>query len=254
MQKYIRQIQLVVLGTLTVLLTITSASSAVFATSSFQSKSNNYGVNEVFFGAGGDLDDCSSHYCAQSAVGETTIGNTKSSHYKAQGGFNTHRDPTLEFSVNGGTTNLGYLSTTNATMTTATFSVETYLASGYIVQAYGSPPIDDAPGNHVMNALTTPTASSLDTEQFGMNLAANTSPLTVGAAPVQVPTNDGFGAATANYDQPNKYLYNSGDTIASSSSSSGITDYTISYLFNIGPLTPDGQYTLTQTLVATSTF
>lgn len=251
MQKHIRKIQIIVSGVLTLLLLVTN-SSAVFAA---QSHSANYAVNEVFFGAGGDLNDCSTNYCAKTTVGESTIGDTKSATYQAQGGFNTFRTPSLTFIVNGGSTNLGYLSTGSATMTTATFSVKSYLSSGYIVQVYGGQPTDTLPGHHPLANLSSPTTSSAGTEQFGMNLTANTSPSTIGAAPIQVPgTTFSFGQVSSNYGQTNKYTFNNGDTIAYSNSSSGETDYTISYLFNISPVTPDGQYVLNQTLVATGTF
>lgn len=106
-----------------------------------------------------------------------------------------------------------------------------------------------------MSSLATQTASSAGTEQFGINLTANTSPATVGATPVQVP--DGtfsFGFANTNYDDPNLYRYNNGDTIAQSNSSSGTTNYTISYLVNISTITRAGTYNFTHSVNVVSTF
>jgi len=90
---------------------------------------------------------------------------------------------------------------------------------------------------------------------LGMNLAANTSPTTFGAVPVQIPDSTfSFGVATSNYNTANQYMYVNGDTIASSPKSSGETDYTISYILNITNITPGGTYTMNQAIVATSTF
>jgi hypothetical protein len=229
-----------------------------------ESSSSNYQVNEVFFGSGGALNDCSASYCAKEAIGETAVGTTKSSSYQAHAGFNTYRQPYLQFIVNGGTTNVGVLSTGTTTATTATFSVKAYLSSGYSVVTVGVPPTYNT---YNMHALSTPTASALGTEQFGMNLVQNSCPgtfigctTTLGANPNQNPSSTySFGQAatssyTPSYNTPNEYAYVNGSTIAFSNSSSGETDYTISYIYNISNTTPGGYYTFNDTLVATATF
>jgi hypothetical protein len=63
-----------VVATLLCLLTPLS----VFAS---QSHSTNYQVNEIFFGGGGALNDCSTHYCAKESIGETAVGTTSSTNY-----------------------------------------------------------------------------------------------------------------------------------------------------------------------------
>jgi hypothetical protein len=106
-----------------------------------------------------------------------------------------------------------------------------------------------------MQGMATTAASSAGTEQFGINLRANTSPATFGAEPVQVP--DGtfsFGTVASGYSTVNQYRYVKGETIASSGRSSGETDYTISYIMNISSVTPGGTYTMDHNLVATATF
>jgi hypothetical protein len=217
-----------------------------------QSASTTYQVNEVFIGNGGELHACSATYCAKQSAGETGVGNTKSTTYQAQAGFNTNREPFLEFIVNGTNTDIGVLSTGSTTTTTATFSVKNYLSSGYSVVTVSSPPKNNT---YTMNALSSPTASSAGSEQFGMNLVANTSPVTFGANPSQNPSATfSFGAAAAGYNTPNFYKYVAGDTIASSTKSSGETDFTISYIYNISNLTPGGQYTFNDVLVASATF
>jgi hypothetical protein len=103
--------------------------------------------------------------------------------------------------------------------------------------------------------MSTATTSSPGTEQFGINVVANTTPISQGANPVQIPSSTfSFGLAAPGYDTPNNYKYNNGDTIAQSPKSTGETDYTISYLANISGVTPAGHYVMNQSLVATATF
>lgn len=220
-----------------------------------QSQSTNYQVNEVFFGTGGELESCSTMYCSRQSAGEMGVGNTSSTNYSAQGGFNTDRDPFIAFIVTGGTTDLGVLTTASAATATATFSVKTYMSSGYVVQTVSDPPTNTLPNSPMLNALATPTASSPGTEQFGINLVANTSPTSFGANPIQVPDNTfSFGTVASGYNTANLFKYVKGDTIAQSTRSTGETDYTISYLYNISNVTPAGEYRLVHDLVATATY
>ncbi len=224
-----------------------------------QSSSSHYQVNEVYFGAGGDLNDCSSHYCAKESAGELNVGNTKSTNYQAQGGFDTDRAPYIAFTVSSSSVDLGVLTMGAAATTTATFSVKSYLASGYIVQIASNPPVSNGASPHTLTGLTSSTASSPGTEQFGMNLVANTTgcgaPANFGAAAVQVPDSTfSFGAAATGYNTCGLFKYVKGDTIASSAKSSGETDYTASYIYNISNVTPDGQYSYNGVFVATATY
>src|SRR5688572_27866443 len=96
---------------------------AVFAA---ESSSNNWSVDRVFFGAGGELNACSDDYCAKQSAGEIAAGHTAGSVFRANAGFNVEREPYLAFSVAGGPTDLGYLSTAATAYTTGTFAVKTY--------------------------------------------------------------------------------------------------------------------------------
>jgi len=220
--------------------------------SAAQSSSSNYQVNEVFFGSGGELHACSTNYCSKQSAGETAVGNTSSPNYQAQAGFNTNREPYIEFTVSNTTVNLGTLPSTTTRTATATFTVKAYLSHGYSVINASDPPKNDT---YTMQALTTPTASSVGTEQFGINLVANTSPTTFGADPQYIPDNTfSFGQATADYSSPNLYKYVKGDTVAQSTSSSSDTTFTVSYIFNISNVTPGGAYSMNHVLVATATY
>lgn len=220
-----------------------------------QSSSTNYQVNEVFFGTGGELNACSSNYCSKQSAGEMTAGNTASTNYQAQGGFNTDREPYLEFIVTNTNTDLGVLSVGSTARTTATFSVKTYLAGGYVVTTESDPPQSPYPIPHYFATPSTPAAPAVGTEQFGINLVANTVPTAFGANPQQYPDNTfSFGTVANGYNTANLFKYVKGDTVARSTKSTGETNYTVSYIYNISNVTPEGTYSFNHVLVATSTY
>ncbi len=214
--------------------------------------STNYEIQEDTFTSGGTVQSSSPNYTERDASGSVGVGNGRGNAYQAQSGYVTTNDPTLSFIVNTTSVPLGSLSTSSTGTGTATFSVKDYVSSGYIVTIAGNTPTS---GGHSLTNLATPTASSAGTEQFGINLVANTSPTTFGANPVQIPTNSfSFGAAATNYNTPNLYKYVSGDTIAHSVEQTGQTDYTISFIANIAALTPGGTYTTDLNLVVVGTY
>lgn len=235
--------------------------------SAVQSSSAHYGVDETFFGSGGELNACSTSYCAKQSAGETAVGNSGSANYQIQAGNNTARDNSLEMIVNGTNTDVGQLTTTATKTTTATFSVKSYLATGYVVYTSSPGPKNTS---HILSLLGSPTGSTTGTEQFGINLVANTCPANttpsgfdghggcsggLGADPQEVPdTSFSFGHAAAGYDTADSFKYTDNSVIAYSDRSSGETDYTISYLFNVSAVTPGGNYSMHQSLVATSSF
>ncbi|MDB5185105.1 MAG: exported protein of unknown function [Candidatus Saccharibacteria bacterium] len=233
---------------LTVLLVFAMPASAAGDTSS----STNYQVTETFFGSGGELQACSSQYCSKQSAGELSVGNTSSGNYQAQAGFNTNREPYIEFTVDTSSIDLGEIRPGVTKTATATFSIKTYLANGYTVTTVSDPPTN---GAHALTPIAVPSASSAGTEQFGINLAANTAPATFGAVPAQdADPTFSFGIATTDYSTANLYKYHKGDVIAQSNQSTSYTHYTISYLFNISNVTPGGAYSMNHDLVATSTF
>jgi hypothetical protein len=217
-----------------------------------QASSSNYQVSEVFLGSGGSLNACSTSYCTKESAGELTVGNTSSANYQAQTGFNSNRDPFIQMLVSNTNTNLGVLRTNSTATATSTFSVETYLAHGYQVVNASPPPSN---GTHTMSTPSSPTTSQLGSEQFGINLVANTAPASFGANPTYSPNNTfSFGIVDSSYSTPNYYMYSQGSTVALSTASTSYTNYTISYIFNISTLTPSGNYNFNHVLVATSTY
>jgi hypothetical protein len=256
MRQYKNVVKMLVLG---VVIALSSGGVA----HAVQSSSSHYGVDETFFGSGGELNACSTNYCSKQTAGETVVGSSNSANFGIQGG-NSDRDNSLEMLVTGANLNLGQLTTTSTKVAESHFSVKSYLASGYAVRTVSPGP---KYSSHVLQLLTTGAGSSTGTEQFGINLVANSCPANtspsgpgacsggLGTDPQEVPdTSFSFGHAAPGYDTADTYKYNNGDTIAYSNSSSGETDYTISYLMNISAITPAGTYTMNHVLVATSTF
>lgn len=224
-----------------------------------ESSSNSWSVDRVFFGAGGELNACSDNYCAKQTAGEIAAGHIAGNAFRANAGFNVEREPYIAFSVAGAPTDLGYLSEAATAFTYGTFAVKTYLSSGYVVQVASDPPTNVADPTYQIDPLATPTAPSPGTEQFGINLVRNEagcgSPITVGQNPVQVPDSTfSFGEVTPDYDTCGLFMYAKGDVVAYSDRSSGETDFTVSFIYNIDPLTADGTYEYSGIFVATSTY
>lgn len=114
--------------------------------------SSSYGVDEVFMGAGGANDMSSATYRGRASLGDTAVGNSASGSYQAYSGFTTNADPYIEMDVTTSSTDLGYLSTTATSSATTTFTVRTYLASGYNVVNGSDPPTNTSGGA----AISTP--------------------------------------------------------------------------------------------------
>ncbi len=211
-----------------------------------------YSTKEYYFGTGGDTNLTSTQYSARTATGALGIGDTSGTTNKSATGTITPQDEYIEFVVTGSTVSLGQQTTSTTTRGTATFYVKAYVAQGYVVRNASAPL---SIPSHTMAAPSSPVASAVGTEQFGINLVANTSPATFGANPTQVPDSTfSFGTAATGYDTANVYKYVNGDIIAQATKSSGETDYTISYILNISSVTQAGSYSMNHNLVATGTY
>lgn len=242
---------------LTLILLLVAQGNNVYAVcaNGIQSCSNSYSTDQTFFGSGGELNACSAGgtgYCSKQTAGELAIGNTAGTAYQAYAGFNTTDVPFLEFVVTAANINLGVLNTGTTATANGTFSVRAWQSGGYTVVTTSNPPKN---GSYTMVALASPTASAAGTEQFGINLVANTSPATFGAAPQQLPDSTfSFGTAEPGYNTANLYKYVKNDIIARATKSTSVTTYTVSYIFNINSKTPGGTYTFNHILVATGTY
>ena len=104
-------------------------------------------------------------------------------------------------------------------------------------------------GNNIINANSTLAPSKPGSQQFGINLRANSNP-SVGADPI----GPGLGQPIGSYNIPNYFLFNSQDVIAESSNPDNFRLYTVSYLVNVDSSQPPGIYVSTLTYVGSGTF
>ena len=220
------------------------------------SSSSSYKVNESSFGSGGDVNVNSASYNARGSAGSLGVGESSSANTVAFAGNINPSDEYLEMVVNATTVNLGTLSNVATSSGSGTFYVRTYLNSGYTVQTISDPPTNE--GGFAMAAKSVLGAPIIGTEEFGINLVANTAPL-VGSNPYKQPdntTNYATGIAATGYDTPNSFKYAKNDIIARSGSGRawGQTDFTISYVINISGITRSGVYVMAHTLVVITTF
>jgi hypothetical protein len=224
-----------------------------------QYASPHYQSNEVFFGSGGDNNQSSANYNASVSAGSLGVGNYASTNYKVYSGFLSPGEPFLELGIDTAEVNMGAVDPATTQTGAATFHVRAYVDSGYTVQTLSQPPSYTSGSNtHILATMAILGSSAPGTEQFGINLVHNTSPASVGSDPSPQP--DGTfatGTAAPGYDTANQYKYVVGDTIAgtpSGSSGWGLTIYTISYIANASIITPAGNYSMVQDLVAIATY
>ena len=94
-----------------------------------------------------------------------------------------------------------------------------------------------------------PSPSLSGASQFGINLRANNNPA-IGADVI----GPGVGQVTANYDTPNRFTYQEGDTLAAAAIASDNQTYTVTYLTNISKAQPVGVYATTLTYICLANF
>ncbi len=197
--------------------------------------SNNYNIwIDTFSGGGGDLS--SSNYQIDSSISFEQGATSASANFSEIAAFSAIDDePTVGFSIQSVTLNFGELSPSGTAYDTHTFSAYTNAQEGYTIKVYGDP-LNNV--NHTLAGIGSTSAQSQSgAEQFGINLVANTVPIS-GANP-----SGGIGQSSANYDTSNYFAYASGDIIAQAASYSYQTDFTTTVIVNISEETPAGAYT-----------
>ncbi len=136
---------------------------------------------------------------------------------------------------------------------TYTLTAATNGTSGYSISYLPAATLTS--GANTITALTSPTASTLNTEQFGINLAANTAAGSHTASNFGAAPSGGSGTASSNYTTSNLFKLNAaGETIATATSPSLTTTYTVSTIANITNTTEAGAYTTTFTYNIVSTY
>ncbi|HXR49602.1 MAG TPA: hypothetical protein VN778_01070 [Verrucomicrobiae bacterium] len=140
----------------------------------------------------------------------------------------------------------GELSSSSARSGSSQMLVATNAGNGYNITVDGTTMTS---GVNVIGALTANDVSRPGTDQFGMNLRANSTPA-VGINP----TGPGTGVPVANYNQPNFYQFNPGDTLVSNPTTDNYREFTASYIVNVPKGQASGIYVSTLTYIALATF
>jgi hypothetical protein len=155
----------------------------------------------------------------------------------------------------GGSVSFGTFSSSTPTSATSTMIASTNGVSGYTVTVNGGTltcascsgtPTIAAMGTQTANG--SPTASSVGTAQFGLNLRDNATPN------VGVDKSGGSGAYGTNYGTADSYRFLTADSVATASGATDATLYTVSYVVNIPGSQAAGAYTATMTYICTATF
>lgn len=238
---------LVAVGLMMVVFAVATANTAIATTS----KSPNFEASEAEFGAGAALETCSGQYCAQATIGgmgdESGSANFTASFSQPS---QDDTEPMLEVLVEPGKANLGKLDTDRTATRTMRLYVRSYLAGGYTVQVTGDPPRYE---EYSLATPVEPLASIQGTEQFALNVTANTTP-EVGENPTFMPDEATDSIVSPKYATPNMFAYASGDVLARTVSESSQIRYTISMIVNVSGSTPAGQYTGDFAAVVTPAF
>jgi hypothetical protein len=218
--------------------------------------SSNYSVPESGFSSGSEIDANSANFSARTSIGDLGIGQSESGSYIGFAGFISPDEEYVELTIPVTVIDMGVINPGVPGTGTATITARAYLNDRYVIISPRNSP--SLPTGETIDPITSASPFNSAIEQFGINLVANTSPVVQGADPSRQPLDNGtfaFGEAAPGYNTPNNYQYNAGDIIARSVTRGyGETDYTISYLLNVTPITPAGTYTMEQDLVITATF
>jgi hypothetical protein len=227
-----------------------------FTSANAQYTSTQYKFNESAILSGGEVDQTSGSYKSRAGVGETGIGNQTGTLFQANSGFETTDEEYLDVNLTGGLFDLGLMTSTTTKTFTTNFEVRAYISHGYSARVVGPAPqlVSSTPTGRSLSPMSTRGPSVQGTEQYGLNLRANTIPA-IGSPIQQIPdATFSFGYATSDYDVVDQYKYVDGDVIARSDKSSGYTKYFMSFIANVAENTSGGEYSTAHTVVVTANY
>lgn len=144
-------------------------------------------------------------------------------------------------------TDMGELTPQSTLTAQSQMAVGTNATGGFAITANGGEP---SAGTNVIDASTVPTESMPGTNQFGINLVANSQPV-VGSNPEGSWTN---AVASPDYSLKDRYKYIAGDVVAYSPHVSLMKKFTVSYILNSREDLHPGVYSTTITYIASGRF
>jgi hypothetical protein len=159
-------------------------------------------------------------------------------------------------SAGDNTVDFGFFDPSSTRTGTSEMIASTNAENGYSITVNGATLTS---GSNTIPALASPTASSIGSSQFGLNLVANATPavgvnrLQENAGAIGEATAD-YGGADPGYAGTNLYKFVTGDSVASSVEETNKTNFTTSYIVNVEGRQAAGTYTATMTYICTATF
>lgn len=162
-------------------------------------------------------------------------------------------NPSLTFTVGTTTCTLGVLTTSAHGKCSHVMTAASNATSGYAISYYTPATLTSSGGDTITaNGATAIADASGVTEQYGINLVANTIAPTVGANK----SGDTTPTVGAQYNIIDSFalVEATNTTIATVNAPSNTTTFTVSYIANIAPSTDAGVYTSTQTYNITATY
>ncbi len=161
--------------------------------------------------------------------------------------------PLLSFDVSPLTCDLGTFSISQTNSCTHTMEAGSNSVSGYAVSYVPTATLTS--GGNTIDAMASQSDSTPGTEQFGMNLVANTAAGSNTATDFGADPSGGSGTAAADYGTADQFKFLvGGDTVAEATGPSDTTTFTASFIGNIGVSTEAGTYSTPVTYVITASY
>ena len=152
-------------------------------------------------------------------------------------------NPTLTFTVDSTTCDLGVLTASTTGTCSHTMTAATNASGGYTISYIPTTTLTNGASDTITETGTTGATSTQGTEQFGLNLRLNTTPV-IGADP-----SGGSGTYSTNYGTVDTFSFNAttGAQVAEASGQTTLTTFTAAYIANVSSATEAGNYSMTQT-------
>jgi hypothetical protein len=215
--------------------------------------SENYIIWGDVFSSGGLENSTSESYKTQDTIGEAIIWSATSTSetYGTKAGFRElYPDQFLTMTMGASSIDFPVANINVAHTTSHTLTIDTNAIKGFTITLTGE---TLTKGTDKIDAIgSAAQVYNTNVEQFGINLVANTSPI-IGADPTGTAP---LASVDAPFDTANQFAFDdvAANTIASATTDTGETVYTVSYLLNTISTTPPGDYSTTLTYAATANF
>ncbi|HUD03187.1 MAG TPA: hypothetical protein VMR51_00065 [Patescibacteria group bacterium] len=140
----------------------------------------------------------------------------------------------------------GNFGTGKTSATTSEMVVSENAAFGFNIQMFGNTMTS---GNNIINPIATQGPALTGTSQFGLNLRVNNL-LNIGNDPVGI----GNAVVDNDYNTPNQFKFNSGDTLVAGVGPIAYQKFTPTYIVNINSNAAPGVYSTTITYICLANF